>query len=88
MNDTKSDTEVTVELHNLGFSKINVSVDGTSSIQRPSICRHDEKELMFQDYQMQFDLLVTVLAMDDGQSYNLIDFELFFNCEELNLKGF
>ena len=52
MNDTKSDSEVTVELNNLGSSKINVSVDGTSSIQSPSICRHDENELMFQNYQM------------------------------------
>ena len=64
MNYTKSDTEVTVELNNLGFSKINVSVDGTSSIQSSSICRHEEKKRLFQDYQMQFDLLVTVLAMD------------------------
>jgi len=37
MNNTKSDTEVTVESNNLGSSKVNVSV-GTSSIQSPSIC--------------------------------------------------
>ena len=63
-----------------------MSVDGTSSIQSPSICRHDEKELMFQDYQMQFDLLVTVLAMDNTMD-SLLDFiEVIFELWGIEFK--